>query len=206
MGVVVGMTLCVSWITLGVYAIIPTIIAGLFVSDRCTASDRVFPYVAICIAVFALGIVLRLAYFFDLLPFVDEWLFWLADARPYQSQLGADILSKPQGVETQYLMLVLGEFVMAPVSLYLAARPSEMVNGVNFEVRRLTKNEGANPFGLGALLMLFVLFNCYLMIGIGTEYRRMDIAATILPVVPLLATCSGILGWRLLVFEKSHTT
>lgn len=191
-----GVGLSALWVKLAVFAIFPTLGVALIASYGEGRSRSSFPFGRILITMLVAGLTLRIVHGVGWLPALDEALLWLAQSRPLQSSLADEVLAGESAALGPHLMLVLGEATAASVILYFATRPGLFAGSFASLRDRILADENVKPGVWGLLSLLIGAGLCWFLITVGTDYRRIDLAAFFLPVAPICTFFGISLGWH----------
>ena len=162
------------------------------------------PFAWFLIVPLTLGVLLRLLYAMEFLPFPRDWLINLAEVRPITTILASELLSGEQGAEGIYLTLLVGEVATAACVLYLSARPGMWA----LSVQHICDDFASKRVKSGVLGLFFILLAaglCWALPGSTIGSRRIDYYSIIFfPVAPLATCVFAAFGWKMLFAERPN--
>lgn len=201
-GVFWGVILTVAWVTLGFYAIVPTLLVTLIATQSISPSKEETQadprLLIVLLGPLALGLVLSFMFANTLLPGAKDAIVYIAEARPLQTQLAHQALSGTPKSQWAYLMLLTGEAVMVTIVLYLATAPAQLRNFFRSATRDMATSAAASSPLIGLFFMLLGAGLFLVLINFSSIHltSRARTVPFILPIFPLATCVLFILGWH----------
>ena len=208
-GVFSGVILTVSWVALGFYAIVPTLVVALIATQNIAPSREETQVdqrlLIVLLGPLALGLVLSFLFGNTLLPGAKQAISYMAETRPLQTKLAHQALGGSLKGQWAYLMLLVGEAVMVAIVLYFASAPVRLRGFVQSATRDMATS-APSPSAFRGLFLMLVGAGLFLVLhnfsSTGLTFRART-APLLLPLFPLATGLLFLVGWHAFA-QMSH--